>query len=62
MLALARKKAEDMAPGSEVTVEVTQAYPHIHHMELMVSFVYLAPQYGLRAGVQFNNHQTFYKV
>ena len=62
MLEIAREEAKDLAPGETVTIQVTEDHPEIHHLELMFSFMTLAPEYGLQAGVQFNNSQTFEKI
>jgi len=62
MLEIAREKAKDLPIGAEVTVDVPREHLEVHHLELMFSFMTLASEYGLEAGVQFNNSQTFQKI
>jgi hypothetical protein len=62
ILESARKKAEGLKSGATVSVEITEAHPHIHHMELMLSFMLLASEFGLQAGTQFDNTFSFTKL
>lgn len=62
MLERAKGEVVNSPSGTEVTVTVTEDNHHIHGMELMFSLVLLAPEYGLQAGVRFNDSFKFHKI
>lgn len=62
MLKAAQAAAQDCKSGEEVAIELISNHRDVHHLELMLSIMSLAPRYGLRAGVQSNNHQSFTKL
>ncbi len=59
LLAQAQEKAANLDSGAKVTVEVDEARRNIHHLELTMSLMRLAHEYGLRTG---DNTYTFQKI
>ncbi|GAC1370234.1 MAG: hypothetical protein NVSMB39_2910 [Candidatus Saccharimonadales bacterium] len=62
LLEQAQEKAKDKSSGEEVTVELTEAHRDVHHLELFLSLMTLAPRYCLNASLQQDNEQTFIKI
>ena len=62
MLKEAALKAEEANPGDTVTVTLSENHRNVHHMELMLSLMTMAPQYGLKMETQFNNDHSFTKL
>ena len=62
MLEAARKKAAGLTVGSEVQVEVPRGHGGVHNMELGLSLVTRAAEYGLEFALQHDNTVTFRKT
>ena len=62
LLAEAQAKAADMRAGSKVSVTIDSRYPGIHHMELDLSIMMKAGDYGLEWVNSFNNTITLMKI
>ena len=62
ILQTAQETAKDAPRGAEVTTILSEKHRDVHHIELMLSLMQYAPEYGLEVVVQADDAHTFRKL